>query len=191
MEQFKAYLHTIAPLADTDIAMLEEILIPLEINKKDYILKQGEICKHIYYLRKGLVRMFYLDDEGNEINCRFTFGNLFFVEYNSFLTQTASKYDWQALQDCELFAIKYQDVQRLYAISTAWDHFGRLIAERVYLQTTERVEMLSFLSPTERYTYLLKKSPELFNLVSQAHLASYLGVKPESLSRLRKRLLRK
>ena len=102
-----------------------------------------------------------------------------------------SKYNWEAMQDSEVFAVKYDDVQRLYATSPTWDRFGRLIAEHVYKQVNERTEMLLFLSPEDRYRFLLNKSPELFEKVSQFHLASYLGIKPESLSRLRKRLLKR
>jgi len=95
------------------------------------------------------------------------------------------------MQEAELLAIPYPDIHKLYTLSPLWNNFGRLIAERVYLQLNERVEMLLFMTPEERYKNLLDTQPELFTLVSQFHLSSYLGVKPESLSRLRKRLLKK
>jgi len=83
--------------------------------------------------------------------------------------------------------LNYKNIQHLYRVSSTWNNFGRLMAEKVYLQLNERVDMLLFLKPEERYQYLLDNYPELFNQVSQFHLSSYIGIKPESLSRLRLR----
>jgi CRP-like cAMP-binding protein len=93
------------------------------------------------------------------------------------------------MQDSELIAFSFNDVQKLYKSSESWQRFGRLMAERVYMQLNERVEMLQFMTPEQRYTHLINNRPELFNQISQFQLSSYLGIKPESLSRLRKRLL--
>ena len=132
--------------------------------------------------------MFYVDLEGNEISNRFTEANNFMVDFQSFLTQKPSRYYWQAMQDSQVLAFPFHEVQRLYASSVAWQKLGRLITERVYLELNERVEMLQFMSPEQRYQNLMDTRTELFNQISQFHMASYLGIKPESLSRLRKRL---
>ena len=86
------------------------------------------------------------------------------------------------MQDSQVLAFPFHEVQKLYASSAAWQKLGRLITERVYLQLNERVEMLQFISPEQRYEYLLATRPELFNQISQFHTASYLGIKPESLN---------
>ncbi|WP_461450424.1 Crp/Fnr family transcriptional regulator [Mucilaginibacter sp.] len=165
--------------------------IVVSVNKKSNLMEQGDVCRNIYFVTKGFFRMFYVDLEGNEINNRFTEADNFIVDFQSFLTQMPSRYYWQAMQDSEVLRFSFKDVQKLYARSPAWEKFGRLIAERVYLQLNERVEMFQFMSPQQRYEHLLSTRPELFNQVSQFHLSSYLGVKAESLSRLRKRLLYK
>ena len=113
------------------------------------------------------------------------------MDFQSFLLQKPSHFYWQAMQDADLLALPYADIHKLYESTTAWNNFGRLIAERVYLQLNERVEMLLFMTPEERYKHLLDTQPDLVTQVSQFHLSSYLGVKPESLSRLRKRLTKK
>ncbi|WP_367866043.1 Crp/Fnr family transcriptional regulator [Pedobacter sp. WC2423] len=95
------------------------------------------------------------------------------------------------MQDSEVLTFSFKEVQKLYETSPVWEKFGRLVAERVYLQLNERVEMFQFMSPQQRYEHLLATRPELFNQISQFQLSSYLGVKPESLSRLRKRILHK
>jgi len=135
--------------------------------------------------------MYYIDLNGNVINTRFTQENNFMVDFQSFLTQQPSRYYWQAMEDSEVLAFDFKDIQRLYATSPAWQKFGRLVSERVYMQLNERVEMLQFMSPEQRYQHLIATRPELFNRISQFQMASYLGMKPESLSRLRKRMLNK
>ena len=172
-----------------------ELLLPLlqkkTIKKHDYILRESEVCKNIFFLINGFVRMYYMDFDGNEINYRFTSEGNFFVDFQSFLTQKPSRYYWQAMQDSEVFKLPYEDVQHLYHTSFTWNNFGRLMAEHVYLQLNERVDMLLFMKPKERYLYLINNYPDLLNQVSQLHLSSYIGIKPESLSRLRKRLSKK
>ena len=191
MERLIGHINSILPMSIDDLAVLTPIRVELSIKKKANLLVQGAICKNIYFLTKGFFRMYYIDLEGNEINTRFTQEDNFMVDFQSFLTQKPSRYYWQAMEDSTVLAFAFKDVQRLYASSSSWQKFGRLIAERVYLQLNERVEMLQFMSPEQRYVYLLETRPELFNQISQFQMASYLGIKPESLSRLRKRLLKK
>ncbi len=191
MESLKKAVNAITPMSDSDFEMLFPLLQKRTVKKGDYILKEGEISKHIFFLVSGLVRMYLIDFEGNDISYRFTNTNRFFVDFQSLLTQQPSHYFLQALQDTTMLIIGYEDVLHTYKLSPAWNNFGRVWSEHVYLQLNERVEMLLLMKPEERYLYLLNKQPYLFNEVSQIHLSSYLGIKPESLSRIRKRVLHK
>ena len=190
-DTFKETICSIIQMSSLDFELLLPLLKKRTVKKQDYILREGEVCKDLFFLINGFVRMYYIDFDGNEINYRFTGKSNFFVDFQSFLTQKPSRYYWQAMQDSELFILPYKDVQQIYHTSPAWNNFGRLMAEHVYLQLNERVDMLLFMKPEERYLYLLTKQPYLFNQVSQSHLSSYMGIKPESLSRLRKRLSEK
>jgi len=191
LEHITQVIKRIGPMPEAELELLSPIVQSRQVKKHDFLLKEGEVCRNVYFLTNGFLRMFYVDDDGNEINYRFTDQNNFLVDFQSFLTQKPSHFYWQAMRDAELFALSYQDIQNVYAASPAWNNFGRLMAEHVYLQLNERVEMLLFMSPEERYKFLLDTKPELFTQVSQFHLSSYMGIKPESLSRLRKRLLKK
>lgn len=184
-------VKSITPISETDIQILISLLENKSIKKHAYLLKEGEICRHAYFLVKGFFRMYYLDFDGNEINYRFTAEKNFLVDFQSFLTQRPSNFNWQAMEDSELFALPYQQIQEAYSASPSWNTFGRLIAERVYLQLNERVEMLQFMTPEERYTHIVNTNQDLLNRVTLFHLSSYLGIKPESLSRLRKRLTKR
>lgn len=187
-DSFKKAVSLIMPVTTEDLEMLLPFVQQKTVKKKDFILREGEICRNIFFLVNGFVRMYYTDFDGNEINYRFTDGGNFFVDFQSFLLQKTSRYYWQAMSDSGFLLLPHQHIQQIYRTSPVWNNFGRLMAEYVYLQLNERVDMLLFMSPEERYLYLLNKHPRLFEQVSQFHLSSYLGVKPESLSRIRKRL---
>jgi len=190
-DTFKETICSIIQMSSLDFELLLPLLKKRTVKKQDYILREGEVCKDLFFLINGFVRMYYIDFDGNEINYRFTDKSNFFVDFQSFLTQKPSRYYWQAMQGSELFILPFKDVQHIYHTSPAWNNFGRLMAEHVYLQLNERVDMLLFMKPEERYLYLRNNQPHLFEQVSQFHLSSYMGIKPESLSRLRKRLSEK
>ncbi len=191
MEQLRKVINAITPISEADFELITPAIKQEKVKRKANLLQQGQVCANIYYLVSGFFRMFYVDLQGNEINCRFTAEDSFMVDFQSFLTQNPSRYYWQAMQDSELLVFNYKDVQRIYEQSAAWERFGRLMAEHVYQVLNARVEMLQFLSPEERYANILTTRPELISQVSQFHLSSYLGVKPESLSRIRRRSLQK
>jgi CRP-like cAMP-binding protein len=191
LEAIVTFMNQVMQISEPEMELLFPILQSGTLKKHEYLLKEGDVCRNVYFITDGFFRMFYIDHEGNEINYRFTGKNNFVVDFQSFLLQKPSHFHWQAMQDAEIIALPYAGIHKLYASSPAWNNFGRLIAEKVYLQLNERVEMLLFMTPEERYKHLLDTQPDLFNQVSQFHLSSYLGVKPESLSRLRKRLYKK
>ena len=191
MQLLRDFICSLSPLAEQEFALLTPHVVRRTVAKGAFLLEAGQVCEAIYFANTGFLRLYYVGPDGHEVNCRFAGAAGFLTDYQSFLTQRPSRYFWQALQPAEVLVLPYALVQRLYRESAAWDHFGRLMAERVYQQLNERVELLQFLTPTQRYQYVQQHQPELLTQVSQAHLASYLGVQPESLSRIRQRLRQK
>ena len=187
----KTWVTTFCPMPDEEFARIEPITSWRQVAKGAFLLQQGEVCRHIFFLTQGFTRMYYVDPTGAEMNYRFAHENEFLVDFSSFLTRSPSRYYWQAMQDLEVLTFSYEPVQSLYQKSAAWNQFGRLMAERVYLLANERTELLQFLTPEQRYQHVLHTYPELVTSISQAYLASYLGIKPESLSRIRHRLANK
>lgn len=183
-----AAISAIQPMAPDDMELILPVMTHKTLKKDGLLLRENEVCRHIFFLGSGLVRMYYLDESGHEINYRFTDAGHFFVDFQSFLTQQPSRYYWQALQDSEILLFPYTAIQQIYQRSPAWTNFGRVMAEHVYLQLNQRVEMLLFMKPEERYRSVVSTNPGLIKQVSLLHLSSYLGIKPESLSRIRKRM---
>lgn len=191
MDQLKQVVTSFVSMPDTEYDLALSIIERIEVKKDTNLLAQGQVCRHVYFIESGFFRMFYVDYEGNEINSRFAKANDFMVDFASFITQKGSLYYWKAMEDSTILALDREEIEKIYDKSPAWSKFGRLIAESSYLQINAREEMLHFQTPEQRYATILKKEPHLFQMISQNQLSSYIGIKPESLSRLRKRMLGK
>lgn len=191
MDQFKQVVTSFVPMTDAEFNLSLPIIKKMPVKKNDCLLKQGEVSQYVYFVESGFFRMYFVDFNGNEINARFAKPNDFMVDFASFITQKGSLYCWKAMQDSTVLALDKEEIEKVYEQSPAWSKFGRLIAEYSYLQINEREEMLHFQTPEQRYETVLRQEPHLLQMISQNQLASYIGIKPESLSRLRKRVLGK
>lgn len=158
-----------------------------KLKKGDYFLKEGQNVNQIAFVEKGALRFFYLMD-GKEINNHFFLDNDYAVSYLDFLKGTPSRYYIQAIEDCELYTFSSQALQIAYDSSKNWERFGRIIAESVYATATSRFESFLFLSAKERYLQMLNDYPSFIQRIPLYHLASYLGIERESLSRIRKEI---
>ncbi len=185
--QFKAYLKNVSFLTESDCTLFEPFLKTENLNAKQNFLEAGKTCRHIGFINSGALRMFYINGD-KEINTHFTFENDFVVDYDSFLTQKPGRYFIQALEDTQVVTFNFDALQNAYQQSKNWERFGRIIAEQSYKLTTARVESFLFLDGEQRYTQLLGAAPHIFDRVPLYHIASYLGLERESLSRLRKKI---
>jgi CRP/FNR family transcriptional regulator len=189
-QQFKNWLKKVSFLTEQDCALFEPFLTTKQIKEKDIFLSAGKVCKEIGFINSGAFRTYYLAED-REINTHFVFENSFVVDYDSFLQQKPSRYFIQALEDSEIVTFNLDTLQAAYNQSQNWERFGRMMAEESYKITTARVETFLFMDGEERYLNLLEKEPHLLNRVALYHIASYLGLERESLSRLRKKLQQK
>ncbi len=158
------------------------------LKAKDFLIRENEICREMAFVNKGVLRMYYLSPAGKEINTMFFFENDFATSFQSLLQQRPGRYFIQALEDCELITVAHDTLQNAYEHSHLWNKFGRIIAEKSYIISEKRIESLLFLDAEERYLNLVKTYPRVFEQVPLYHIASYLGIERESLSRLRKKL---
>jgi CRP-like cAMP-binding protein len=185
--QFKNWLKNVSFLTEADCALFEPFLQTKNIKAKDILLRDGQICLELGFINKGIFRMYYLID-GKEVNTHFSFENEFVVNYDSFIQESPSKYIIQALEDAEIVTFNLQTLQNAYNTSQNWERFGRIMAEYSYKITTKRVESFMFMDAEQRYLQMMQESPKLLERIPLYHLASYLGIERESLSRLRKKI---
>jgi CRP-like cAMP-binding protein len=173
-------------ITEEDCKLFEPHLKIKNVKAKENILTEGAICKELIYIVKGFFRTFYLN-EGKEINTTFFFENDFVFEYDSFLQNTSSKYFVQCMEDAEVITFSQEVLLANYNKSKNWERFGRIMAEACYKKMNDRMESFLFLNGEQRYKLLVKNEPHILDRVPLYHIASYLGLERESLSRLRKK----
>ena len=189
VQQIKAYLDQIATISNSDWEFFISKLQRREIPKKTIFLKLNEIENHISFIESGVVRLFIpKEDSEKEITFGFSFKDQFISAYDSFLTQTPSAYQLQALTKTTILSITYTDLQAVYNTTLIGNLIGRLTAERLFLLKSKREQNLLNLTAEERYLKLFSERPELLKVIPLKYISSYIGVTPQALSRIRKRL---
>jgi len=161
------------------------------LHKKEFFLKSGSIQKTMGYVVKGIFRRYYIDENGKEITSYFLHENNFVTDYPAFVKQQSTRFYIEALEPALIITLSYQKIQEGYARFINFEKFGRLIAEDALMVQTKRVEDFLFMKPEERYIDFVKNNNEIMNRVSLSHLSSLLGIKRQSLCRIRKRIAQK
>ena len=180
------YCSKFIQLTALDKEAMELNFRSIKIKRKDYLLKEGMVCDFVAFLNAGVIRHFHIKD-GNEITCDITLYNNFITDFKSLTQNIPTNYYFQILKDAELFIIKKKDLYRLYTENRNIESFGRIMAEQVAQRTIDIAMSLSSEKPQERVEKLIKQRPDLFQEVPQRYLANFLGISPESLSRIRAR----
>ena len=186
METLRIYFNKFLKLNDSEWKDFESCLKKVKITNKEQILRQGEHCNFIAFIQEGSFR-FYYDKDGIEKITAFNFKGDFVSNYRSFLTGKPSDHFIEAMQDAVIYKINLQELNSLYDRHKNIERLGRLIAENLYLMVASRLDSFMFQTPEERYKALIERNSRLLQEVPQYMIASYLGVKPETLSRIRGR----
>lgn len=180
------HLRAFADLSDDDLRLADPYWSVRTIAKQEFFNFSNSVCRYVGFVLTGLFRVYYLDPRTEqELNLYFIGENTFLTSLKSLLTHTACPYSIEALEDAELLVIPNEQLQRLYAHSHGWERFGRLLAEQYFLINQTKAEDMLTKTAEERYLDLITRVPDLTNRVSLGHIASYLGIKGPSLSRIR------
>jgi CRP-like cAMP-binding protein len=157
-----------------------------ELKKSEYFLREGQQCQHLAYIMQGAM-MCYYNKNGKRFIDEFSLDHEFITDYTSFLQQSPSNKNIQCLEDTTAFIISREKLDGLYRQNQAdFERLGRVMAEQLYLQWHEKSKSLLMDNATERYTKLIQNRAQLPQRVPQYLIAEYLGITPESLSRIRK-----
>ncbi len=180
-------IQSIIDLTQKEVECINELFKEKQIKKGDFFLAEGQVCKQVGFITKGLMR-YYINHDGEDKTYAFAQETNFVCNNESFIPQTPSTKIIQALEDCEILQISYADLQTFYKSVTQGERFGRLVIEQVFIQTLKELSSFYIDTPEYRYERFIKQHPDLQQRISQYHIASYVGVKPQSLSRIRKRI---
>ena len=175
-------------LEEAEELALADLFTPLILKAGDYFLEEGQRCRYVGFIEEGLVR-YYLNDNGIEKTLYFNKEGEFVCNYQSFLPREPSNTSIQAIEDTRLQIITFDNLQKLYASVKGGEKLGRIAIEYVFLSSMQQLKSFYKDSPAERYQEFLRSYPKLVQRIPQYYIASYVGIKPQSLSRIRKRLL--
>jgi CRP-like cAMP-binding protein len=175
-------------LNDEDIEALKPFFIPKKIRKRQYVLNAGDVCQYITFVDKGLLRSFTIDDEGNEHVVQFAIECWWISDMGSFVSGKDALYNIEALEDSELLHLSKQSMEELLERLPAMERFFRILMQKNIVALQRRVIAYMSLSAEEKYLKLLEVAPDIMTRASQQHIASYLSITPETLSRVRKKI---
>jgi len=152
----------------------------------------GDICTKLAFINSGLARAYIIGEDGKDYTWSIFFNdenshmtNLFVVDYDSFTNQTESNLSIEAIEDCELFIIDYIDIQFMYDKLKKGERFGRLMAQEAYSYLHKMAIDRQLKTAKERFDEFMQKTPYLLDKVPQYHIATFLGITPQHLSRLK------
>lgn len=188
IERLISSIKNVIPLSPADTDVVAALFKERSYKKGDYFLEEGRICKQVGFVAQGLMR-YYINHNGEEKIYDFSQENEFVCNYESFLPQVPSSKNIQALEDSIVFVISHADLQLFYAKVSGGERFGRIAIESVFVKLLQDISSLYAETPELRYERFLKDHADLQQRISQYHIASFVGVKPQSLSRIRKRIL--
>jgi CRP-like cAMP-binding protein len=186
MLRFLQFLNSIYPLSEQHVQHLSKVLKTQTFAKKSFLLKTGQICNHIYFIETGLARCFYIKD-GIEISSWFMKEGDMIISVESFLSQKESHEAIQALEDMIVHYVSYEELQFIYKNFLEFNIIGRVLTEKYYTLSEQRLFSLRMMRAQERYDFMSKNHQELIQRVPSLHIASYLGITKETLSRIRAR----
>jgi len=187
--KIKQAIDSLHPLAENEWQEFAGKLVIKKFNKGDFLTRGGQIENYLYFLNSGATRNYFLRD-GKDLTVDFHFEGEFVTAYYSLITRLDSDIFIEALEDTEAYAMPYKFLNEFYLKYHNAERIGRLMAEYQYIKRLRKEMNLLSKTAEERYAELMRRNPALIQNISVKHLSSYLGIQPESLSRIRKLSLR-
>ncbi|MEP5340476.1 MAG: Crp/Fnr family transcriptional regulator [Algibacter sp.] len=185
-KQIHTYLNRYVQFSDEDIAFFYTYLTPQTFQKKDFLLKEGEVCKFKFFISKGLIRTFNIDEKGHENIIHFGIENWWMTNMESFILEKPSLLYIQALEDTTVLTITKTNLEKAYVALPKLERVFRIITEKMFIAIERKNEHYIKMSSKDRYYSFVEELKNFSQRVPQYMIASYLDITPEYLSELRK-----
>jgi CRP-like cAMP-binding protein len=190
-ELLHAHIGKRIHLTEEEFNLCSQFFISKKIKKRQFLLQEGDVCRQMFFVEKGCLREYTIDHKGEEHILQFAIEDWWVSDLQSFLTGSPSSHNIDALQDSEVLSIDQTGRDNLLKAVPKIERFFRLLLEANYIATHRRINDSLAISAEERYLAFIKTYPALIEQVPQSQIASYLGITPQSLSRIRKELTQK
>lgn len=188
MEQFYNFISKLLPEHGIDFVRLDPQIRTRKLDKGEYLLREGEVCTYIGFIIKGCFRIFVIKED-KEITFDFFVENRAIADYESYFCKRPTQFYFQAIEPSEILILNDACLHLLFEEAENGQRLQRIVVENLFFRFRDKLLSLYLDKPEERYRKLLQTEPNLLQRVPQYYLASYLGIEPESLSRLKRRIL--
>jgi CRP-like cAMP-binding protein len=183
------FISTKIKLTDTDSALCKRYFEPVLFPKNRIIEEKGKVPQYLYYIVSGYLRLYYYNESGDEVTTHINCPPGFFTSYSNFISQQKSNENVECITECELLRITKEDLDTLTNESPMMKDFSITVFQQSIAYNENRSRELATLSAEQRYRKLIKEQSDILHNVPIAQIASFLGMKPESLSRIRKKMI--
>lgn len=191
MIELETFFNSLTPISTESMHRFLALFSTKILKKGDYFITEGETAKEIGFLKNGVIRAFYRNNEAIEYNKHFFINPCFIGGYASLITGMPNQIIQQALTDCNIQIAKFVDIQNLYQTHPDIERSARILAEQFFVQKEQREIEIVLLDAEKRYQIFQRDFPQLEQLIPQYHIASYLGITPTQLSRIRRKISKK
>jgi len=185
------YLNTISPLSQETIHALSKLFKPVVLKEEEFFIEEGKYAKEIGFLESGVARAFFVNKAGKEYNKQFFVGPTLIGAYSSLLTKQKNIIAQKTLTRCKIWKVSFSEIELLYTKFHDFERLGRKIAEYYFLEKEKKELEMALLDAEKRYLILREEFPGLEMKIPQYHIASYLGISPTQLSRVRNSMSKK
>lgn len=187
----KKHIEKRVQLSDDEFTICTSFFVSKKLHKKQFLLHEGEVCKHIGFVNSGCLRQYTIDGKGAEHIIQFAIEDWWVSDLNSFLSGKPATENIDALEDSEILLLEKSARDELLNDCPKMEKFFRILIEANHVATHQRIADSLSTTAEERYLNFIKTYPKIFGQVPQNQIASYLGITPQSLSRIRKELTQK
>lgn len=183
-DELRTQVEKLVKINDAEWEAFRSILRPLQLKKHDLFLRQGQVCRHMAFIKQGYVRFYFLVD-GAEVTKEFSFENFFCGSYTSFITGNPSRFNVKAMEDLSLLLFTRSQLMEVVDKYPVWSKFLLFSVENLFIRKENREASFLLDTPEEKYEKLLSEHKEMLQRVPLKYIASYLGLSAETLSRVR------
>lgn len=182
-------INSLTPVTDEEFEKLKTFFMPKKLRKRQFLVQAEEDCKYLAFVEKGILRSYTVDSRGTEHVVQFAFEGWWISDMYGFFTGEPSTFSIDVIENSELLILTYPNMEKMFVEVPKLERFFRILIQNSYVALQRRLAGTLTLSAEERYMKLLDHSPDIATKIPQHMVASYLGVTPETLSRIRKHVL--
>lgn len=191
LNKISSYLKFFSDLEISDVKEFMHIYKERSLVPGETYIQEGSTIKRVAFIKKGLVRAYFINEKGEEINFLLRWENQFVASHDIIILNRPSRFIYEALENCDLLELDYEALQKVISKNPKLEKYRKDFLLRMLSESLEHLESFVLLSPEERYLEFLKSKPNIQNRVPNKYIASILGITPVSLSRIRKRIANK